>query len=307
VARPAVLLVPLVLVGGGLAGWRASVGGTPALPLAVRHPVAAAAPEKQKARGPLRLLSVSHPSTARLAVAARAAILVDANSGLVLWQKRPHLRLPVASTTKIMTAVLALERLGPKRIIKIDPSVPRVAPFREGLRAGERVPAWKLFYGLLLYSGNDDALALGIAAAGSRGAFIAMMNRKARQLGMGDSHFTSPSGVIDRGNYSTPWDMAALARYAMWNGRFRAVVRTRVKRLSWPAPTFGKVYVNKNHLLGTYRGADGIKTGWTTLAQHCLVASAKRNGVRLIAVVLHSPNAYPDARRMLDFGFALRS
>jgi D-alanyl-D-alanine carboxypeptidase (penicillin-binding protein 5/6) len=307
VVRPALLLVPLVLVGGALAGWTASGGGGHKQRVAPRHHVLLPVSATPKAHSAVHLLAASHPSTTRLSVSARAAILVDANSGLVLWQKRPHLRLPVASTTKIMTAVLALERLGPKRIVTIDPSVPRVAPFREGLRAGEQVPAWKLFYGLLLYSGNDDALALGIAAAGGRGAFIGLMNRKARQLGMRDSHFSSPSGVIDHGNYSTAWDMAALARYAMWNPRFRAIVRTRTKRLSWSAPTFGKVFVNKNHLLGSYRGADGIKTGWTTLAQHCLVASAKRSGVRLIAVVLHSPDAYPDARRLLDFGFALRS
>ena len=297
----------LVLAGGAFAGWKTTGGSSPDRGAIAPRPTPVRTPAKPKARGPLQLLAAPDPSRTRLVVAGRAAILVDASSGTVLWQKRPHLRLPVASTTKIMTAVLALERLAPKRIITIDNSVPRVAPFREGLRAGERVPAWKLFYGLLLYSGNDDALALGIAAAGSRGAFISLMNRKARQLGMRDSHFTSPSGVIDRGNHSSAWDMAALARYAMWNPRFRDVVRTRVKRMTWPAPTFGKIYVNKNHLLGSYRGANGVKTGWTTLAQHCLVASAKRGGVRLIAVVLRSPDAYADARRMLDLRFGLRS
>src|SRR5207253_622678 len=201
-------------------------------------------------------------------------VLVDASTGSVLWAKHPHLRLPIASTTKIMTATLALQRLRAHSVVRIDRSVPRVAPFREGLRAGERVRAWKLFYGLLLYSGNDDALALAIGAAGGRPAFVKMMNAKARALGLHDSHFRGPSGVIDRDNYSSAWDMAALARYAMRNPRFRAVVRTRVKRVPWAAPTFSKIYVNKNHLLGTYKGADGIKTGWTTAASHCLVASA---------------------------------
>src|SRR5262249_33157581 len=163
-----------------------------------------------------------------------------------------------------------------------------------------------LLYSLLLYSGNDDALALAIASAGSRPAFLQEMNLKAGQLGMRDSHFTSPSGVIDRGNYSTAWDMALLSRYAMRNARFRAIVRTRVKHVPWAAPTLSKIYVNHNHLLGTYRGADGVKTGWTTLAQHCLVASATRNGVRLIAVVLGSPNADADARRLLTMGFSSR-
>ena len=237
---------------------------------------------------------------------ARAGILIDQVTGQVLWAKYPHRRLPIASTTKIMTATLALERLVPHAAVTIDPSVPRVAPFREGLRAGERVEAWKLLYGLLLYSGNDDALALAIAAAGSRPAFIMLMNAKAAQLGLHDSHFRSPSGVIDDGNYSSAWDLAALARYAMRNPRFRAVVRTRVKRVPWAAPTYSKIYVNKNHLLGTYPGANGIKTGWTTKAGHCLVASAERRGIRLIAVVLGSPDAYKDTRRLLDYGFSTR-
>jgi D-alanyl-D-alanine carboxypeptidase (penicillin-binding protein 5/6) len=236
---------------------------------------------------------------------ARAAIVVDARSGTVLWAKRPHLRLPIASTTKIMTAVVALERLRAHDVVDVDPSATRVQPFREGLRAGERVQAWKLFYGLLLYSGNDDALALAIAAGGTRAHFLALMNEKARQLGLKDTHFRSTSGVIDRDNYSTAWDLAALARYAMWNRRFRAVVRTRIKRVAWAAPTYAKVYVNHNHLLGSYPGADGIKTGWTTKAEHCLVASATRHGARLIAVVLGSPNADADARKLLNYGFSL--
>ena len=133
------------------------------------------------------------------------------------------------------------------------------------------------------------------------------MNEKARALGLKDSHFRSPSGLLDRDNYSTAWDMASLARYAMWNPRFRAVVRTRVKRVPWAAPTYAKIYVNHNHLLGSYPGADGVKTGWTTLAKHCLVASARRGGVHLIAVVLGADDMYGDVKKLLDFGFAARS
>lgn len=109
--------------------------------------------------------------------------------------------------------------------------------------------------------------------------------------------------MIDRGNFSTAWDLAALTRYARRQPRFRQIVRTRIKRFAWPAPTFSKIYVNKNPLLSTYRGADGVKTGWTTKARHCLVASAHRGGVHLIAVVLGSPDALTDARRLLDYGF----
>ena len=111
-----------------------------------------------------------------LTLTARSAILVDATTGTVLWAKRVHTPRPIASTTKIMTAVVAMERLGPHAIVTVDRSVTRVPPFREGLRPGERVEAWKLFYGLLLYSGNDDALALAIAAGGTRSRFVTLMN-----------------------------------------------------------------------------------------------------------------------------------
>ena len=164
------------------------------------------------------------PAGHGITLTARSAILVDATTGGVLWAKRPHVRRPIASTTKIMTAVVAMERLGPHAIVTVDRSVARLPPFNEGLRPGERVEAWKLFYGLLLYSGNDDALALAIAAGGTRSRFVALMNDKARSLGLHDSHFRSPSGLIDRDNYSSAWDLAALTRYALWNRRFRAVV-----------------------------------------------------------------------------------
>jgi serine-type D-Ala-D-Ala carboxypeptidase (penicillin-binding protein 5/6) len=239
-------------------------------------------------------------------VSARSAILVDATSGRVLWAKRTHVRRQIASTTKIMTALVAMSRLGPHSIVTVDKGVRRVPPITEGLRPGERVQAWKLLYGLLLYSGNDDALALAVGAGGTRSRFIALMNEKAHELGLTRTHFRSPSGLLDRDNYSTAWDMAALTRYALWNPRFRAIVRTKIKRVPWSKPIGEKIYVNKNHLLGAYRGADGVKTGWTTMAKHCLVASARRHGVHLIAVILGSDDSYKDAGKLLDFGFDTR-
>jgi D-alanyl-D-alanine carboxypeptidase (penicillin-binding protein 5/6) len=276
-------------------------------------PAAAAARPRAPAHAPvlkpppLTLLKTPAPPLegARL-VTARSAILVDSATDTVLWQKEPHARRPIASTTKIMTGTLVLERLPLGHVVKIAPGVPRTPLVREGLRTGERVPVWKLLDGLLIFSGNDDALALAVAAAGSRPHFLELMNEKARALGLRDTHFTSVSGVIDDGNYSSAWDLAALTRYAMRDPRFRKIVRTKIARVAWPAPTYGKVYVNKNGLLGTYRGADGVKTGWTTIAGHCLVASARRGDRSLIAVLLHSANPYPDARRLLTMGFALR-
>ena len=233
-----------------------------------------------------------------------AAVLVDGKTGRVLWAHRAHERRQVASTTKIMTALLALRKLQPHDIVTVDPAVPRVPLVREGLRAGERVEAWKLFTSMLLFSGNDDALALAIAAAGDKWTFIREMNAEADNLGLSDTHFSSPSGVKDADNYSSAWDLAALTRVAMRNVRFRALVRTKIAHVKWSAPTYAKIYVNNNRLLRSYPGANGVKTGYTHKAGPCLVASATRGGVSLIAVVLDSPNMYGDATRLLDFGFA---
>jgi len=326
--RPAVLVALAVLVGiGSFAAtqrWAFAHGKLhrrhhsaqalapkPISARALRQLRAAASEQQVAARAPFapgtRLLLPAAPRFERAGVrpiSAPAAILVDENTGAVLWARRPHERRPIASTTKIMTGILALEHLPLTKVIHINPLVTRVALNREGLRAHERVPVWKLMYGLLLFSGNDDALALGIATSGSRGAFLRLMNEKARALGLRDTHYTSPSGVVDRGNYSSAYDLAALARYAMAVPRFRAVTRTHIARVKWAKPTYAKTYLNKNLLIGTYRGADGVKTGWTTIAGRCLVAAARRGGRSLIAVVLHSPDPYGDARRLLNFGFA---
>jgi len=231
-------------------------------------------------------------------------IVIDAGTGRVLWQRRPHQRMKVASLTKIMTALLAFRKLGPNDIVTVDKSVPRVPLVREGLRAGERVKAWKLFYSLLLYSGNDDALALAIAAGGDKWTFVHEMNDEAHRLGLRDTHFVSPSGVVDRDNYSSAWDVAALSRVAMRNARFDRVVRTKIIHVPWSAPTYSKVYVNNNLMLRSYAGANGLKTGYTHKSGDCLAVSATRHGRTLIAVLLDDPNMYVDGTRLLNFGFS---
>ena len=236
-------------------------------------------------------------------IRAPAGILVDADTGRVLWSERPHQRMKIASLTKIMTATLALDEVPWQSTVTVARSVTRVPLVREGLRTGERVKAWKLFYALLLYSGNDDANQLAISSAGSVHAFLGQMNAKARSLGLRDTHFTSPSGIRDRGNYSTPWDLAALTRYAFRNPRFDRLVKTRRIQVRWSAPTNSKIYLNNNYLLHEYTGANGVKTGYTSESGWCLVASATRRGKRLIAVVLDSPNVYGDARRLLNLGY----
>ena len=240
---------------------------------------------------------------AHVHVRAPAAILVDADTGRVLWAQRPHQRRKIASLTKIMTATLALHEVPWQSTVTVARSVHRVPLVREGLRTGERVKAWKLFYALLLYSGNDDANQLAISSAGSVHAFLREMNDEARRLGLHDTHYTSPSGIRDRGNYSTPWDLAALTRYAFRNPRFNRIVRTKLIHVRWAAPTNSKIYVNNNALLRLYTGTNGVKTGYTSASGWCLVASATHRGKRLIAVVLDSPNMYADARRLLNLGF----
>jgi D-alanyl-D-alanine carboxypeptidase len=302
---PVGLLVVFAGLGGAWIGSHKPASSFASnVPLAVVHPLV---PEQAAVVvKPERLLQggslIRHAFSPRLVGAA--AVLVDGKTGRVLWAQKAHERRKVASTTKIMTALLALRKLQPHDIVTVDRSVPRVPLVREGLRAGERVEAWKLFTSMLLFSGNDDALALAIAAGGDKWTFIRGMNAEARKLGLRDTHFSSPSGVRDADNYSSAWDLAALTRVAMRNERFRTLVRKKVAHVKWSAPTYAKIYVNNNRLLRSYPGADGVKTGYTHKAGPCLVASATRGGVSLIAVVLDSPNMYGDATRLLDFGFA---
>jgi D-alanyl-D-alanine carboxypeptidase len=302
----ALALVALAAVGagGGVAVGRSHGARAGAAP----QPAAAVTRARAKPKPRALLVATGSPRKRFVPrLTARSAILVDGRTGRVLWALRPHLRRPVASTTKIMTALVALRRLAPGDVVTVPRTVLRVPLVKEGLRPQERVRAWKLFYGLLLYSGNDDALALAVAAAGNRANFVTLMNQEARRLGLRETHFAGPSGVIDRDNYSSAWDLAALTRVALRDARFRAIVRTHSIRVAWSPPTFAKQYVNKNLLLGTYRGADGVKTGWTTLAGHCLVASAHRGRTRLIAVVLGARDQYRDARRLLNYGFRAAS
>lgn len=304
---PIALLVLAAVVAGAWVGARrpaSTVNAAASGPLVIDAPAVHA--EHAVPLAPEHLLSATsvmrHSFSPRLT--AQAAIVVDAGTGRVLWQLKPHEHRRVASLTKIMTALLALRKLGPNDVVTVDKSVPRVPLVREGLRAGERVKAWKLFYAMLLYSGNDDALALAIAAGGDKWTFVHEMNDEARRLGLRDTHFVSPSGVVDRDNYSSAWDMAALTRVALRNERFDTIVHTKIIHVPWSAPTYSKVYVNNNLMLRSYRGANGVKTGYTHKSGPCLVVSAKRHGRTLIAVLLDDPNMYVDATRLLNFGFS---
>jgi len=309
---PVAILVVVAFAGGAWVGAHRTptiiqAAGSGAPPAAQRAHASRSASQRTPAV-PIAPLSLVHgrPTLAgrvHVGLSAVAAILVDAKTGQVLWAKHPHQRHPIASTTKIMTALLALKKVRPGDVITVDPAVTRVPLVREGLRAGEHVQAWKLFYAMLLYSGNDDALQLAIASAGSKAAFLRQMNAEAKHLGMRDTHYTSPSGVIDKGNYSTVWDLAAVTRMALRNPTFRKIVHTKVIHVRWSAPTYAKIYVNNNSLLRMYPGADGVKTGYTHKAGWCLVSSATRHGRTLIAVVLHSNDIYGDTTKLLNLGF----
>ena len=226
----------------------------------------------------------------------------------MLWAKRAHVRRQIASTTKIMTALVAMSRLGPHSIVTVDKSVTRVPPFKEGLRPGERVEAWKLFYGTLLYVGErHGARARDRCRRVPGRAFVALMNEKA-QGARPDGHALPqperaprPRQLLDRMGHGRSCPRTRCGTRASARSSARSV-----KRVPWAAPTYAKIYVNHNHLLGSYPGADGVKTGWTTLAKHCLVAlCARRGGVRLIAVVLGADDMYGDVKKLLDFGFAV--
>jgi serine-type D-Ala-D-Ala carboxypeptidase (penicillin-binding protein 5/6) len=302
-----VLLVLAAVVAGAWVGARrptTTVNAAASGRLVVGRP--AVHTERAVPLAPEHLLSAASvvPHAFSPGLSAAAAIVVDAGTGRVLWRLRPHERRKVASLTKIMTALLALREVPWRRTIVVSRAATRVPLVKEGLRTGEHVPAWKLFYAALLYSGNDDATQLAISSAGTVHAFLRQMNDEARRLGLRDTHYTSPSGVIDRGNYSTAWDLAALTRYALRNPRFRHLVRTKRIEVRWAPPTNSKIYVNNNWLLREYRGANGVKTGYTAASGWCLVASATRHGRTLIAVVLDSGNMYADAKKLLDLGFS---
>jgi serine-type D-Ala-D-Ala carboxypeptidase (penicillin-binding protein 5/6) len=308
------LLVLLVLAAAAAGMWFGRRSATP-----THHRAAGSRPAKDPAgrivpqqhhlsvaQRPLRLLTGAPLLEGRVHVRVRApaAILVDAHTGRVLWAKRAHQRRKIASLTKIMTATLALREVPWDSTITVDKRVTTVPLVKEGLRPGERVKAWKLFYSLLLFSGNDDAAQLAISSAGSIHAFLRQMNLEARRLGLHDTHYTTPSGVIDQGNYSTPWDLAAVTRYALRNPRFKRLVGTRHIQVRWSRPTNSKIYLNNNFLLHAYHGANGVKTGYTHESGWCLVATATRHGRKMIAVVLDSPNIYRDARTLLNLGFS---
>ncbi|HOW74921.1 MAG TPA: serine hydrolase [Candidatus Competibacteraceae bacterium] len=247
------------------------------------------------------------------AIAARAAVLMNPTTGEILFAKEPRLRLPPASTTKVLTALVALERLDLNARVSVSPQAASAPPSRIGLRAGEAALAQDLLYGLMLKSGNDAAETLAEAAGGSVPGFAELMNARAWQIGARDSHFMNPHGLPNDDHYSTAYDLALIFRQAMNHPLFAEIIRTRsaALRVESGQGLYGDwrmiPVVSHNRLLASYEGARGGKTGFTLKARRCFVGEVDRGGVRLIVAILNSPNSgtlWEDARNLLDYGFA---
>mgnify|MGYP003071800432 CR=1 FL=1 len=232
-----------------------------------------------------------------LEVSATAAVLMDADMGQVLYEKNGDRQMLIASTTKIMTALVVLEHAAPDDVITVTPD-----HMAEGssmyLRAGETVRVEELLYGLLLCSGNDAALAL-TECAGGLTPFVALMNEKAAALGMAHTSFANPNGLDADGHYSTARDMAVLAAAAVENPTFRRICSSR-------SVTIGqRTMENHNRLLRQVEGCVGLKTGYTQAAGRTLVSCTERDGCRLVAVTLQDGNDWADHAALYDYGFRL--
>lgn len=264
----------------------------------------------------LLALAVVLPSVARMGEAAaaepdiqaEAAILIDADTGRVLWSKNGEERHYPASMTKMMTCLLGIQLMPPDAKVTISQAAASTEDLPLHIARGDVLTAEELMRGMMMVSDNGAAVAIAEHIDGSAAVFAERMNEKAQEIGMQNTHFANPNGLTDPNHYSTPHDMARLAQYAMKNPVFRDFVRQKERRVTWIAPS-GKSLLakNTNELLGRYEGMTGIKTGWTSAAGGCLAASAERQGVHLIAVLMKAPDEttrFSDMRKILDYGFA---
>ncbi len=257
--------------------------------------------------------TVARAATARPAtvsppfVTADAAVLIDASTGTVLWSKNAGQARAPASTTKMMTALLALELGNPDDIVTVSPQAVNVEGSNAHLRVGERIRLSELMEALLIKSANDAAVAIAEYLAGTTAAFAGLMNARAAELGLTATHFSNPHGLTQPNHHASAYDLALLARAAMAYPAFAALVRSPTGSMAGLSPdetAFVRGLRNTNRLLLAYDWVDGVKTGTTNAAGNCLVASGNRGGQRLIAVVLHSDNRWGDAIQLLEYGYA---
>jgi D-alanyl-D-alanine carboxypeptidase (penicillin-binding protein 5/6) len=240
---------------------------------------------------------------AALGITAAAAILVDGRSGQAVFADNADEPRPPASLTKILTALVILDRAQPSEIVTVSAHAARTAGYRLGLRAGQRLSLEDLVAAILIRSANDAAVAAAEHVGGSIAGFAGLMNAKARALGMAHSQFVNPHGLDAPGHVTTARDMARLTQVALEDPRFARVVSARHTTVTiWP-PGSPRRILSHNRLLGRLPGADGVKTGYTGKAGRCLVASATRGEQQLIAVLFNAPNRWHDATVLLEYGF----
>ncbi|MDR1364190.1 MAG: D-alanyl-D-alanine carboxypeptidase [Oscillospiraceae bacterium] len=239
-------------------------------------------------------------------ISAKSAIIICADSNDIIWEKNAHEPRPMASTTKIMTALLAIEESEShgNRNIEITKEMIHVEGTSMGLCEGDIVNFDALAAGMLLSSGNDAANAAAILVSGTKEKFIECMNERAKQLGLENTSFKTPSGLDQTGHYSTAFDMATLGAYAMENKKFAEIVSQKYKKIEFINPEKNIKLKNHNKLLKLYEYCIGIKTGFTKKSGRCLVSCAEKDGVRLIAVTLKASNDWDDHKKLYNFGFS---
>lgn len=237
-------------------------------------------------------------------VYAGSAVLMEAESGRVLFEQHAHTRMPMASTTKIMTALVVLERCELQSTVCVDERAVGTEGSSVYLYPGERLTCEQLLYALMLSSANDAAAALAYETAGSIEAFAALMNQKAEELGLQNTHFANPHGLDAQGHYTTAYDLARLTAYALENEDFLRIVSTQKKVIPLKEQQGARVLRNHNKLLASLDGCIGVKTGFTKKSGRCLVSAAERDGVRLVCVTLDCPDDWRTHTDLLENGFA---
>ena len=235
---------------------------------------------------------------------AKAACVMELRTGRVLFEENMHQRLPMASTTKVMTALLALELGDLQSEVVCSENAFGVPGTSIYLALGETLSLRDMLLGLMLASGNDAAVAIAEHIGGSTGQFLGLMNARAQQIGALNTHFANPHGLPDDAHYTTAYDLSLIAREAMGNDAFRELVSTKTATIPWAGRTSNRQLTNKNRLLTSYPGATGVKTGYTSRAGRCLVFGAQQGGMELIGVVLCCSDWFDEAERLMDACFA---
>ena len=240
---------------------------------------------------------------ASLELSAKSAVLIDGETGRVIYSKNSDEKLPMASTTKIITALTAINNGNLSDVVTVSETAATTEGSSVWLSAGEKLKLSELLYALMLESGNDASVAIAEHVGGSVTAFSEMMNELCKQAGAFSTNCVTPSGLDDELHYTTAGDLAKIARLAMQSDVFREIVSTYKTTIPWEGNDWDRTLVNHNKLLNIYEGADGIKTGYTKKSGRCLVSSAEKDGWRLIAVTLNAPDDWNDHVKMLDYGF----